>query len=272
MAEIIPIQTGGTLVSPAVPNRNVSRNPFAYTGLFSSRKKRILVPVKCFLAKSAGHTVLVDTGWGTADVDHAKDHLGIALWFASEPVLNVEETALRQLGRMGIKPKDLDAVVFTHLDVDHIAGAEDFKGTKVMYADEKEIEDAYKGGLRYNKKLAAHVILTALPMADDKEAPFEKSCDLFGDGSFVVYQAPGHSHGSVIVKVTDLKTGKYILITGDSGYNKDSWDKLNLPGPVADKEIMLEALRWVAAQRTDKDCVGVYAAHDPEKSVKPFTF
>ncbi len=42
------IQTGSTIVSSAVPDRSTYRNPYAYTGLFQNRKKRIEVPVKCF--------------------------------------------------------------------------------------------------------------------------------------------------------------------------------------------------------------------------------
>lgn len=63
MAEVIVIQTGSTLVSPVVSNRNTRKNPLAFTGLFQRRSNRIEVPVKCFLVRADGHLTLVDAGW-----------------------------------------------------------------------------------------------------------------------------------------------------------------------------------------------------------------
>ncbi len=56
------IQTGSTLVSPAVPNRSVKKFEYAYTGLFQSRKDRISVPVKAFLVEVNGKKLLIDCG------------------------------------------------------------------------------------------------------------------------------------------------------------------------------------------------------------------
>lgn len=272
MAEIVPLPTGGTLVPPAVPNRSSRINPLAYTGLFESRKDRIEVPVKAFLVFASGHTVLVDTGWSKAVCTDAKGHLGFGLWFASEPVMKEEEAAISRLKKMGLSPSDLDAVILTHMDSDHTSGLQDIKGARAFYATKEEIEAAGKPNPRYNKKFWKDIEIQPLNMEKDVQAPFGLSCDLFGDGSIVVYETPGHTAGSCVVKVTDEKSGKYVLITGDDGYNKNSWEKLNLPGPMADKEQMLKALKWVAAQRKSPDCVGVYAAHDPDMSNAPKKF
>lgn len=79
MASITVLQTGSTLVSPAVPNRGVRGNPLAYTGLFERRSKRIEVPVKCFLVDVGGRRTLVDTGWSAQDATHAREYLGFGL-------------------------------------------------------------------------------------------------------------------------------------------------------------------------------------------------
>lgn len=76
------LQTGSTLVSSAVPDRSSHRWSLAYTTLFQRRGKRICVPVKAFLVETAGHTVLVDTGWSEECVSHPLRHLGFGLWFA----------------------------------------------------------------------------------------------------------------------------------------------------------------------------------------------
>lgn len=86
------LQTGSTLVSSAVPDRSTHRWPYAYTDLFQKRSERLCVPVKAFLVETAGHRVLVDTGWSAECATHPIRHLGFGLWFASEPVMSEQET------------------------------------------------------------------------------------------------------------------------------------------------------------------------------------
>lgn len=103
------LQTGSTLVSSAVPDRSSHRWGLAYTDLFQRRSNRISVPVKAFLVETAGHRVLVDTGWSAECIDHPLRHLGFGLWFASEPVIAQGEDVLVRLVTAGLAPKDLDA-------------------------------------------------------------------------------------------------------------------------------------------------------------------
>ncbi len=51
---------------PAVPDRGVSKNAAAYTGLFRSARRRIWLPVKIFLIEHPKGAILVDTGWDSA--------------------------------------------------------------------------------------------------------------------------------------------------------------------------------------------------------------
>jgi N-acyl homoserine lactone hydrolase len=84
-------------------------------------------------------------------------------------------------------------------------------------------------------------------MKPDERAPFRKSCDLFDDGSVMVYFTPSHSAGSVAIEVND--GGRFALFTGDNGYNRHSWEELRLPGPVYDLENMTKALEWVQERK-----------------------
>lgn len=136
--KIYTLQTGSTLVSSAVPDRSSHRWTYAYTGLFQWRKKRICVPVKAFLVENQGHRVLIDTGWSEACVDHPLSHLGFGLWFASEPVLKREEAIPYQLQKLSLKPSDIDAIVLTHLDCDHVSGLRPLKEAKHIYCSKEE--------------------------------------------------------------------------------------------------------------------------------------
>lgn len=261
MASVTVLQTGSTLVSPAVPNRGARSNPLAYTGLMQRRSQRIEVPVKCFLVDVAGRKTLIDTGWSAQDADHGLRHLGFGLWFASEPVMERSEAVPAQLERLGLAVDDLDAVAFTHLDCDHVGGADGIAQARRVLVSREELEGAH--GPRYNKRLWKGVDFEHLAMATDPDAPFGCSCDVYGDGSLTAYLVPGHSAGSVVYVARNAQTGRTAAIVGDTGYNEASWHDLNLPGPVYNKENMYRALAWVRDLRLNPTCIGAFVAHDP---------
>lgn len=270
MVTIYTIQTGFTLVSPAVPDRQARAGRFAYAGVFQRRSERIRVPVKAFLVKVGERKVLVDTGWSGKCVTAPIRHMGFGLWFASEPVLEDHESAVRQLEALGVRPADLDAVVLTHLDCDHASGLCDLKDATHVFVSEEELSQAEKPNMRYHKTFWKGVHLESLAMKNDQSAPFGASCDLFGDGCVEVVSTPGHTAGSVAVVVKGC--GKFAVLCGDDGYNAHSWDALALPGPSYDDASLTKTLAWVKSMRDDPRCVGVYAAHDTEMPVTPVSF
>ena len=105
MAEIDVLQTGKMLVSSAVHDRDSKSGKFAYTGLFQSKKGRNEVPVKAFLIRINGKNVLVDTGWSEQCAINPRHHLGLALYFSSQPTVTLNDSVARQLGAPVIKKK-----------------------------------------------------------------------------------------------------------------------------------------------------------------------
>lgn len=49
-------------VDPAVPFRDISKNPIAYTGIGRSSKMRIWLPVSEYLIEHSKGKILIDTG------------------------------------------------------------------------------------------------------------------------------------------------------------------------------------------------------------------
>lgn len=91
----------------------------------------------CVLVETDDGLVLVDSGLGTNDV--ANPDGSLAGWFrqVARPVLEIEETAVRQVVRLGYRPEDVRHIVLTHLDLDHAGGLRDFPQAKVhVYAEE----------------------------------------------------------------------------------------------------------------------------------------
>lgn len=252
--KIETIKTGSTLVSSAVPDRCTHKSRLAYTGFFQKRSKRISVPVKCFYVTVGEHSFLIDAGWSLAVTEKPIKHLGLGLWFASEPVMNPAEAAVNRL-----QYRPLDAILMTHLDGDHVSGLKDFPGIPV-YAAQQEIDYAKAQFIRY-AGLSKGLSFNALSFKADKAAPFGLSCDVFGDGTVTAYLTPTHSAGSVIYKISD--GAAFALVVGDNGYTESSWEEGILPGIVYNEANMCDCLEWIKRERTKPECTCVYCAHDP---------
>ncbi|MGQ4616893.1 MBL fold metallo-hydrolase [Nocardia sp. R7R-8] len=90
----------------------------------------------CLLVESDDGLVLVDTGFGMADVLD-RGRLGFATSRLLRPRLRPERTALHQIRGLGYRREDVRHIVLTHLDLDHAGGLSDFPDATVhVFADE----------------------------------------------------------------------------------------------------------------------------------------
>lgn len=257
-------------VDEAVPNRSVSKNPLAFIGFCRSKKKHhIVIPVKCFLiTHPSGAKILVDTGWDSQVRQHPIKTITYPMWVASKPILSIGEAVDEQLQARSIKPSDLAYVILTHMDIDHDSGLPLVKEVPHILISPEEKKALRSGDLRYVKKPYEGIALETIRWTGNY-GPFQKSWDVFNDGSVIVFLTPGHSGGSLSIKIE--KEGQFALVVGDSGYNEASWDHLYLPGPVSSKEDLKKTLSWIAGMRKSPCCRGVFCAHDPSEMSKPQT-
>ncbi len=80
----------------------------------------------CLLLETEAGLVLVDTGIGTLDVTAPLPRLSRFFVGLLRPRLDMEETALHQIQRLGFAPADVRHIILTHLDFDHAGGITDF--------------------------------------------------------------------------------------------------------------------------------------------------
>ena len=266
MIRIHILTCGEVGVDPAVPDRGVSRNRLAYTGLLRSPRRRIWLPVKAFLIEHPQGCILVDTGWDSAVRTHPVRTLTFPMWFASKPRLPEGSAVDEQLSALGIAPKELRYVLMTHMDIDHDSGLRLVRDAEQILVSPEEWFALRSGQVRYVRRPWKSISLGLMPLADDPSAPFGRSWDVFGDGSILVYLTPGHTQGSVSILVSG-RNG-FALLVGDTGYNRRSWENLQLPGPVYNQTAMRNSLAWVQSMRQDPNCLAVLAAHDPEETRK----
>lgn len=154
MIKIHVLHCGSVGVDPAVPTRDVSKNPFAYTGLFRSSMRRIYLPVSTYLIEHPKGLILFDTSWHTDVRTTPIRHESFPLWFASKPVLPPGEAVNEQIERLGYHTSDLDYVILSHMDVDHVSGIKLVSDAKKIYASAEELAASRTNQARYcNKSL-----------------------------------------------------------------------------------------------------------------------
>ncbi len=85
---------------------------------------------RCLLVEQDNHIVLVDSGFGQADVRARWRRLG-CIGTAMSLRLCIEETAYSQIQSLGFDPNNVKHIVLTHLDFDHAGGISDFPDARV---------------------------------------------------------------------------------------------------------------------------------------------
>ena len=91
------------------------------------RKNRVEMGLNCLLIRSGGKNVLVDTGVGTKHQQRAR-----SLYAMRAGKL------VRNLAQRGLRPRDIDLVVLTHLHFDHVGGC-----TRYRRGGERELAPVF---------------------------------------------------------------------------------------------------------------------------------
>jgi glyoxylase-like metal-dependent hydrolase (beta-lactamase superfamily II) len=239
--------------------------------LAESDRKRITLPVFAYLIEHPKGLILVDTGWcreispeGVYDPQAAAKVLPTHLVRFFHPFLPAGEAVHEQLAARGIRPEDLDCVLLTHLDADHVAGLRYVCGAKRIVVPEYE----YYWSCRTVYKLRQPQSLwIQYPM----ERPFYHGAtfgpnhwviDLFGDESVQLVNVPGHTEGQAAVLIRN--GGKFVLLTADAAFSPRNWQEMITPGYGFGRGWQVKSLRWIAEMAADPGCVKVLCSHDPE--------
>ena len=265
--------TGKVCVSPHLPFGGDDCSTIKASGLFGRRKDRLWIPVSTYLIEHPKGRFLVDTGWsrdmsphGTIDRHAQIKSLGSPfLYMINQGYVPAGMCIDEQLASIGIKAEDIDAVLLTHLDCDHVNGLKQVSKAKRILVSKDELIFASGGmqnKIRYQEKWWEGLLLTAFEW-NDTQGPARHSYDLLGDGSIELINIPGHSDGLFAVKVINDE-GRFVLLFSDGGYSDRSWKEQITSGIAADKAAQKRSLEWIREQSMDPDCLESIANHDPE--------
>ncbi|HVH46190.1 MAG TPA: MBL fold metallo-hydrolase [Labilithrix sp.] len=225
--------------------------------------------------------VLVDTGMGLDDVRAPRERLGAGFLAVSRPQLREEDTAIRQVERLGFSRKDVRHVVVTHLDLDHAGGIPDFPEAKIHVHRPEQVAAMNPTTLnergRYRKVHFAHGPRWELHDAGggDRWFGFDSIRALAED--VLLIPLPGHTRGHAGVAVRTKEPGgpEWLLHAGDSYFfHREKEDPAHCPPllkqfqkltAVDDAVRRANAKRIRELHREHGRTVRVFSAHCPNE-------
>lgn len=177
----------------------------------------------CLLLETNEGLILIDTGLGTKDILESKKRLDYSFRKFVKPVLNMEETALYQIQKLGYQSDDVKRIVLTHLHVDHAGGITDFPKAKVhvlrheynnIYNTEKILQGYNINQFKQEIQWQIHDIY------GEKWNGFNKSNILEKNDDIVLVPLRGHTSGHCGIAINSDKG--WLFHCGDAYFHKDT--------------------------------------------------
>ena len=271
------LQCGFMQVSETVPLGNGKSLKNAARQRLDRKQRRVTLPVNAFLIEHPDALILVDTGWcrdisprGVYDPEAVKKVLPAHLAAFYQPHVPEGMAIHEQLAARGIRPEDLDIVLLTHFDPDHVSGIRHVKQAKRILV----AEDEYFWNCRvvYQRR-QPKALFEGIPMehywySGSDLGTNRWAYDLLEDNTILCVNIPGHTDGlcSVIVQNGELLEHKrrFALLTSDAAFVRKNWEEDIIPGIGFDTTLQRKGVRWVRQQAAMDSCVGVFTSHDPD--------
>ena len=190
----------GTPQAPTEVNQRFS-DTYSYGGL------KIQFVFSCYLIKHGDSYMMWDTG-------HSMTAPSVA------PKVSVVD----QLAQLGVKPEQIQYVGISHYHADHTGQVASFpQATLLIGKGDWDAITAPKPAAGVNAPPFAHWI-----SGGGKVEPQLTDKDVFGDGTVVILNTPGHTpgHHSLLVK---LKEKGNVLISGDLVHFHENYDNNGVP-------------------------------------------
>lgn len=173
----------------------------------------------CLLLEDKNGLALVDTGFGLEEVNHPVERIGRQLIDTFGILFNESETAVRQVEKLGLRPRDVTHAIITHCDVDHAGGLADFPQAEV-HLSEEEHASLSRGHGRYLPNQFAHgPKWKTHPKSEQQWFGLEaRPLELGFESEILLIPLFGHTFGHCGVAIQQGE--KWLLHVGDVYYRK----------------------------------------------------
>ncbi|MFO1471249.1 MAG: MBL fold metallo-hydrolase [Turneriella sp.] len=173
--------------------------------------------------------VLIDTGFGTEDLQNPQERLGLPFVTLMNVRFDPTLTALQQIEALGYKASDVRHVIPTHLDLDHAGGMPDFPKARVHIYEDEYLAAMEPASLnekqRYRPVHWRHAPdWQTYALEGESWFGFPAVRPLLGAGKDEILLIPvtGHTRGHTAIAVRS--EGKWLLHCGDAYFHKGQLD------------------------------------------------
>jgi N-acyl homoserine lactone hydrolase len=226
---------------------------FADDGSMNGQSRTLVVP--CFLIRHRSGDLIWDTGFPDAIAAMPGGRMELPQMGATV-VMNA--TLQSQLEQLGLTPADIEFVSFSHQHGDHTGNGNLFVGsTWIVDADERAY--MFSDEARQGQAFPGYA---QLENAETRLIEGDADLDVFGDGSVVIVQTPGHTPGHTILKVQLANAGT-VLLTGDMYHLAETRERRLVPSFNTDRAQTLASMEKVE-QLASETNARVVRQHVPE--------
>jgi glyoxylase-like metal-dependent hydrolase (beta-lactamase superfamily II) len=196
-----------------------------------------------------------------------------------------EGAVAAQLPRWGLVPDDIRYIIISHFHADHVAGLRDFPRAELITLRPAYEDVRHRKGMNALRRafipellpddFASRALL--LPPFEGQPLPgLGRTHDLFGDGSMLLVNLPGHAHGQVGM-LADTDRGR-ILFAADGCWMLRQVREKRFPHPITsvivdDKRAVRSTIENLHAFSHACPDVKIIPCHCPEafaQEVEPY--
>jgi N-acyl homoserine lactone hydrolase len=220
--------------------------------------EEITTPCPAFLIDHPRGLVLFDAGLAPDAAGDPAAYYGHGLVDFTGMKFEEHQRIDRQLESLGVALADIKFVVLSHAHFDHMGGVHLFPQAKIIIGAR---EMAYA---RWPKPTHAGLYIQKELEALDPKQLYEVSTDfdMFGDGSVVVLQTPGHTPGemSLLVRLPSQS----IILTGDAVHIREQLEftESMAAGLDVNADDAVRSIKKIQLLAALNDAT-VWVAHDP---------
>jgi glyoxylase-like metal-dependent hydrolase (beta-lactamase superfamily II) len=176
--------------------------------------------------ESAG-LVLVDTGFGLEDMRSHGARLSKFFVVSNNIKFDEEQSAIRQIEKLGFKKEDVQHIILTHLDFDHAGGLTDFPDAKIhLLSDELEYAmnpKSWRDRNRFSQAQMQFAKWKTYREGGQRWYGFDSVRDLEGlPPEILLVPLRGHTHGHTGVAICD--NDRWLLHAGDAYFYRGEMD------------------------------------------------
>jgi len=180
----------------------------------------------CVLIEGNDSLTLIDAGIGLAETRAPEQKLGKELIEITGFKFDENHTAIRQIEQLGLDPKNVNHIICSHLDPDHLGGLADFPKASV-HVSQEEYKSFKSGNERYLPQQLNHEVKIELYEENDSEwfgLPARKL-----DLGFEIYMIPLFGHTLGHCGIAFKNEARWTFYVGDAYYLRAEIENRNHP-------------------------------------------